>query len=322
MARKFPGGLSTGRSDVFHLDANSGSLIVDEKRFNVARWEPTTPAEVRELAESIVQKAEEKGLKEHGQLQPVKVRKLSATEYAVSAGFTRTKAIRLINADADFRQRLGLKPDEVYPLRAEVYNQNEDDAILDNIDENFQRFNASPMDKANVVAVLAARGWSDKRIAERFKWTANWIGQLKKLQSLDVPHQKLVHNGTLPIQAAIDLTDLNPDERESVIEAAKSENGKVNGQKVRSAKRDQAIQRAEQTGTAVTTKVSRSMKELRNFFGTQANPDTGNHELVQKMFGKLIDYSTGKCGERAVMNVINEMIKKVPAEAEEPAEAA
>lgn len=326
MARQFPAGLNTGRSDVFNLDPNSESLIVDEKRFNVARWEPTTPAEVRDLAEKIVKKAEEKGLKEHGQLQPIKVRKLSKTEYAVAAGFTRTKALILINTEEEFRKRLGLKKDEVYPLRAEISNQNEDDALLDNIDENLVRVDASDMDKANVVAVLGSRGWSDAAIAERFGWSANWIGQLKKLHNLDKPHQKLVHEGTLGVQAAIDLTDVNPDERQEIIDNAKNSNGKVNGQKVRAAKRDKAIEQAEKNGTTPSSTVSRSMKELRKFFEAQADEATGNPVLVQKLMQKLLDYTHGKCGDRAVMNAVNNLGNADPTEMVveemEPAEAA
>lgn len=309
MARKFPEGLSTGRSDVHNFDPHSESLIVDEKRYNVARWQPTTPAQVRALAEMIVQKAEERGLKSHGQLQPVKVRKLSATQYAVSAGFTRTKALQLINQDADFRARLNLKDDEVYPLRVEVEAQAEEQALLDNIDENLHRYDATAMDKANVVAVLVAKGWSDKRIAERFNWTPNWVGQLKKLQNLEPEYQKLVHQGDLPVQAAIDLTDVHPDERQEIVENAKRENGKVNGQAVRAAKREKVIEEAEKKGEEPTQKVARSMKELRKFFEQQSSPDNGGYDVACKFFKKLLDYTQGKCSERAVIKAVNDMIE-------------
>ena len=313
MARKFPAGLSTGRSDVFNLDPLSESLIVDEKRFNVARWEPTTPAQVRDLAEKIVKKPEEHGPKNHRQLLPIMVRRPPTAAYSVAAGFTRTTAIRLINQDADFRKRLGLKDGEVYPLRAEITNQAEDDALLDNIDENLHRIDASAMDKANVVAVLAARGWSDKQVADRFNWTANWIGQLKKLQNLDKAHQKLVHQGVLGVQAAIDLTDINPDERDEVLDSAIKESrgngGKANGQTIRAAKRDKAIEQAEKNGTTPAQTVGRSMKDLRRFFEEQASADAGGYDVARKFFKKMLDYTHGKCSERTVLNAVNEMIE-------------
>lgn len=311
--RKLPEGLGVGRSEVHMLDPMSTNLIADEGKYNIARWKPTTTEQVRELAEQIVQKAEERGLKDHGQLQPVKVRKISVNEYAISAGFTRYKALRLINTHPDLRKRLNLEKGEVYPLRCEISNQNENDALLDNIDENLVRIDATDMDRSNIVAVLGARGWTDKQIAERFRWTPNWVGQLKKLQLLDESHQQLVHEGVMGVVTAIDLTDLPSEERDALIEMAANESrgksGKINGQVVRAAKRDKVTEKAEADGTEVSHTVSRSMREMRTFFEQQGGVDSGNYDVVQNVFHKLLDFSKGKCGPKAVLNSLNALVE-------------
>lgn len=311
MARQLPGDLGQGRGgDVHLLNPLSDNLVVDEKKFNSSRFEPVTPAGVRALAEMIVVKAEETD--KHGQLQAVVVRKLDKETYTLSAGFTRYKALRLINEDEGFRQRLGLAKGETYPLRCEIKRQNEDDALMDNMDENLVRNELSPMDKAKCVATFVAKGWTHSDISKRFPrlGTANWCGQLEKLFELDKPLQMMVHKNELGVQAAIDLTDIPVDDRGEVLDQARAEaRGKqtVNGATIRSAKRDKAIERAEKTGEEVTGTKPRSIRELRKFLEEQSDKATGHPEEVRKLYAAFLGFVNGKKSERQVSNAVDKV---------------
>jgi ParB/RepB/Spo0J family partition protein len=152
-----------------------------------------------------------------GQLQPVVVAPVTDLtvngdpRYSLVAGFRRYKAIRTANEDhgADL------------PVLARVVAVAGKEALLDNLAENVQRVNLTPIGLARAVARFRAEGMTVKEIAKEFTKSEAWVRQTEALLTLSAEVQKAVDKGEIPFGVARKLVGLTEEEQATVIEAVK-----------------------------------------------------------------------------------------------------
>jgi ParB-like chromosome segregation protein Spo0J len=153
-----PSSLRIAKSDLFKI--NPMNLELSEEKYN-GRWVPVSTEKVRELATSIATQR---------QKQPVRVRRISGkgedAVFTVTAGFTCTKAVILINKDKELRELAGLRSHEdIFPLQCIMSNVNDTEAFVENVIENALRHETSPIDDAHNHEKMRTLGFKDADIA-------------------------------------------------------------------------------------------------------------------------------------------------------------
>ena len=128
-----------GRADLFLILPEN---IVVNKADN-GRAIPHSQEEIEALAHSII---------DHGQQQPVVVRRIEDKKVALVSGYGRYKAVRHINAV--------LRPDVPVKLQCKVVDCNPEEAFVRNIVENNERAATTPVDDAH----------NQRRLREEFGW--------------------------------------------------------------------------------------------------------------------------------------------------------
>ena len=205
-----PSTLQISKGDVFQVDPMQ--LVIDEEQVFTGRWKPVSDDVVRERAESFL---------EIGQQQPCRIRHLHGkgpnAVYALVAGFTRAKAAILISSDPDLRARAGLEAGKNYPLKVIRSNTNESTAVVENIVENAQRQETSPIDDAHNHEKLRSLGYTDADIARIVGMDPGKVSKLKKLLGLEERFQQQIHDGELSMEAGLGLMDIEPAKRDEVV---------------------------------------------------------------------------------------------------------
>ena len=280
------------RSDLFHFDP--ADIILRE---NLRGRRTPTELEVKLRAISIYN---------HGQQTPVKVRTIEGKQLLLIMGFTRHDAISLLRKGFEHEGKFYHIPDLL--IKTLKSNANEETAFIDNIVENAHRNATSAIDDAENQEKMRDRfGKSDAEIAELYEISVQQVGNLKRLLSLSSKHQTMVHLGTMPVNAALDLLDVAEDKRDEIVKAATHESGKVRGNLVRAQVREINLgtsapatpttnEPKAKTGTAPKTATTgtapkakgRSIRELKDFFKAEALVDGPSGELAKKMIA-LID---------------------------------
>lgn len=170
--------------DVLLLDPRK--IIIKEEQ-NI-RYERRPAESVKDLARSF---------QADGQIHPVTVRLVDG-EYHLVAGYRRHRAALLCQ-----------KTDKSFKLKAIVVEADDENALRLAVAENLERQNLSPIDVALAQKRLKDDyGWSDKAVAGFFKTNANTVSHMRRLLLLPEPVQKQVHEGTLGVEAAYQLSFL------------------------------------------------------------------------------------------------------------------
>ena len=311
MAVKLP--IESRRTDLHFV--NPDDLYVKEELRG--RCTPPTDEQIMNMAIS---------LHDHGQIQPILARR-DGEKVAVVAGFTRVAASRLLRKGFTFENRE--YKDELFLIKVSVADCNEEEAFRRNIVENCQRKQTSPVDDAfNQRKLRESYGMSDMEIAALYSCTSAKVGQYRKLLNLSSEEQSLVHEGKMAVSAAIDLLDVDQEKRQEIIEAARKENGKVNGSLIREQIRsvindDQedtvqeepiAPQGSENPQTPevpvrnkslkIVKSKSRSMKEVKNFLTSMLENDD---ESVQKFCKTFLKFIQGSVSSKSVENALKKL---------------
>lgn len=206
------------RADVLMLDPTM--IDADHCEGNFCRFNDidndTDRAADEDLANDIMSNP-------HGQLEPVGVTKNKATGRAVLRyGFRRLRVIRDI-----INPRLIAEGKDPMPIRAILRDGNDDDGFMMNLSENLHRKSLSPMDVAVCIRHLVDKyGKTDTEIAAIFgsdngkTRQTSWVSQHRGLLSLSYEHQRMVHAGTLPLSAAIQLSATDPAQHSEIVNKA------------------------------------------------------------------------------------------------------
>lgn len=191
-------------------------LADDNTRFNLK------PTRVSELAQSILDMS--------GVRTPIEVQELKPAQngfkYRLTAGFYRHAAVTKLNTE----QSAGLT------LPAIVRNPETDlDRLKNQLTENMQRENMSPMDAAVAIKKLLDLNVSRPDIRRIFsrptgkKGTIvqpasnSWLNISVRLLDLPKTIQEKIHDGRIGLEAAYELGKVPPDKRQAVVERAESE---------------------------------------------------------------------------------------------------
>jgi len=207
----------TKLSNTEFKDPNEGVLVtlaldeilVDET-MNLRQdgWEKDKTIEA--LCEDITEK---------GQLQPVLVTPYIPLEneqngihkYSLVAGFRRYRAIEMANNEGG----------QDLSVLARVVSVDAHGAMLDNLAENIQRKNLSPIDVAHAAIKLSAAGLGTKEIAKAFDKSDTWLRQNKAFLDLRKNLQNDIHSGKLDFGVARKLIGLTDEEQDEVLNAVR-----------------------------------------------------------------------------------------------------
>ena len=316
------------RSDLFFV--NPFEVEVKEE-LRGRKYQPTED-DVKALAVSLLT---------YGQLQPVVARRDGDNRLLLTAGFTRCAAARLIrqgfSAHADGSDQEQEFKDEQFRLKVTVSDCNDETAFVRNVVENAQRKETSPIDDAfNQEHMRDRYGMSDADIARTYGYNnAVKVCRLKKLLRLDTSIQDRIHDGTMGVQGAIDILDLPESQREEAIAQATRESGRVNGQVIAAAVRDNSLADADDPfgpilnddnrpaseaqeaseQDAPKTKV-RNRREIVKFF-VNFNEEFHLDPALARFCKDFVKYANGKTTDRALENALNRLLEAEVTEEDE-----
>lgn len=266
MSAKFDG-IETKKGDIFYIRPED----VQADEASNGRW----LAHAQEAIDARVASYE---YMSQGQLEPVQVRKVDGKPTLI-LGFLRWKAALAYNLK---------HPESPMRLKCVLVNVNSEEALVRNVTENRERENLTCMDLAFSQRIFReVHGWTDARIAEFYRVSEPYVGQLKKLLSLPRDLQEKVHRKTLPFETALSLADLPEKEQREVV--AELESVTAPGAKLSSKAGRKAVrQRKQKNGK----KLARSMSEVRDFFHDLSGPALPVE--VRMLATLMLDFVTGK----------------------------
>lgn len=311
MAIQINAGEDVKRGDRFFLDP----FAVITKEELRGRHIPPTEEQIIELAISMLT---------FGQLQAVVGRRDADNRVVVVAGFTRTAAARLIRKGFTFEDQE--YKDEEFRLQVVLKDCNDEEAFLQNIVENAQRNETSPIDDANNQRRLRdSYGKSDAEIARIYGYKSqNKVASYRRLLLLSEEERDLVHFGLLAVSAALDLLDAPAEQRVEIVEKARLENGRISGSMIRAQVRDEILGEGSSVVVTPSTEVSeegvdttptpvpsnkkkpRTMREVKTFLRETIDNEETNEEVRNfcKVFQRFIE---GSVGTRAVTNAFDKI---------------
>lgn len=314
------------RQEFFLVSPDDVTILEDLR----GRHFPPDDDKIIEMAMSIF---------DNTQLQPIECRRQTIgtikNKLVATSGFTRANAVRLIRqgfTGTDGVDRL----DPKFCIKVIVRECSDEAAFIHNIVENNHRNATSDIDDAHNQERMRDRyGKSDSEIAKLYQYpSSNKVGRLRKLLQLDESEQLLVHRGLLSTAAALDLLDLDPDQRKAVIAQCQQgdETTKINGAKIQDAVRDVILNDTVDNGevdegevdgnTTETTVVAttatkgknykpRTMSNLRKLFdATVADENTDPH--VAKFVKDMQKWLAGKVGDTAMHNAFKRILEAQP----------
>ena len=188
------------------LKIDPAALTIDAAQ-NSRRFEPSSER-IRDLAENLLAV---------GQIEPVTIRRVGKDTYTLVSGYTRHRAVSLINSDPALRAHAGLGEGDVFPLLCKVTTCNETEALLESISENLFRNTTSAVDNAHAQRRLRRLGKSESEIAALYKMTPARVSQLSRILELSDAKQRLIHDGQITVANGIALSDLIPDQQDVVL---------------------------------------------------------------------------------------------------------
>lgn len=191
-------------------------LISDNARFALK------PPRVRSLADDIKASG---GVQVPVEVEPIEGAADDEAEFRLTVGHYRHAAVSLLNKEGgSYTLPAIARPigDSLMRLRTQVR-------------ENLQREEMSPMDTAIAVKALLDAGVSRQEVCETFARPGGrkgnvlqpasnaWLNMHLAFLSLPKQIQDKIHNGTLGVAAAWDLTRVTPDKRAAVLERAEKD---------------------------------------------------------------------------------------------------
>lgn len=233
-----------------------------------------------------------------GQLQNALGRKVEGNKVQLVFGYGRTEAIRLLNkaidGDENLRkafQEVGVElPAERMYVRLDVRDMTEEEAFSYSITENLDRDELTPLDITYQQRILRERyGWSEERIAKKYKMTQAYVSTLRKTFQLDQSILDEVKDGNASLTTLVqsDLPNLPVQEQREIVEANKdAETGKVDVPAVAAAARDRQTERGKKGK-------GRNMTEVRKFFEELLEDENA---VMRSLSQEFLKFFSGRIG--------------------------
>lgn len=150
-----------------------------------------------------------------GLIQPITVRRVEGG-YQLVCGFRRWKAH--VVGQAKF-------------IKARIINCSDEDVKVLNIIENLERKQLNPLEEAKAVEKFMFQGWTQQRIADRFRVTRVWVIQRQNLLKMPECIQQDVAAGLVNMSHVSNLVKLK--DTNAQIEAVKAiKDAKIRGEKI------------------------------------------------------------------------------------------
>lgn len=282
-------GTKVSREDMFLVDPRE--IVIDFE--SNGRWKPLDHGKVVEYARSFLA---------HGQQSPCLCRQIEDRRLQMSAGFHRLAAGLLICKGSP-EDGIPKTPD--FRIAVRVKPMNADEGFIANVVENKKRNQTSAVDDAHNLRRLKHMGKDDAEIAILFECKMQWLGKLELLLNLPDDIKEAVHDRRIPVNRAIELSEMSEVDRREVLAQAveRDDDGlhfdadaiaeKVNshaltpGDKVNGKKLAQATRAKKE---AKGHRVSRTVSEIRSFL-KGAEPEREN---AQKIIAAFRDFLDGK----------------------------
>ncbi len=218
-SQKRMGGMNATRGNIFTIAAEDLDKILPSPDHLRARGgAPSQPA-IEEMGMSLGTK---------GQRQPIALRKNHEDRMVVVYGNHRLAGALWWNA------RCAKVGGNVIGLEATVIRDcNEERALELAIAENEVRNPPTAIDHAHNIQMWRERfKKTDTQIAEKYGKTVKWVTDMSALNKLPESIQEKIHQAEIPVSAAQELVDVEPELHEEVLEEAKKQQkpgGKMEG---------------------------------------------------------------------------------------------
>lgn len=278
---------------------------------NPSRWKSHTEQDIEERCESF---------RMYGQLQPVMVCRI-AGKFHLVAGFLRHAAMVRFNEKY---------PEDRRKLSCQTSTVSEAEAMDKNIIENLERKDLSPIDKAHGMRRMQERFQkTGAQIAQVYKCAQSYVSNLIKLTLLPEKVQMQVHTGEMPVSAALELSNLQPADRDIVLSQIvqdtqpatlrdgdekpqapqKKGKGKISAEEVR----EKVRQHRESNGTTEENP-PRSLKNVKELFlaiKKKEKKESGNGKPVGTMIEfaeMMLKYISGELTDQIVIKRLENML--------------
>lgn len=284
-------------------------------------------ADIEAMAHSIL---------EHGQLQPVMVRKIKG-KYKLILGFTRYDAIKWGNETGLFNPPL--------PVAAISSTTNDEESFTRNVVENRHRNQTTPVDDAhNMRRLREDYGKTNADIAKLYHVSQAYVSQLSKLLTLPTNVQNKVADGKLTLSGALMLADADVPSGElpEIIKSSTDDNGKVNtgllkqtlreitqtepdtesdGELAEESEEDifdkeptkkQTKKPKTENPTPKKQKYSRSLKEIKAYWNEQTG--IADPPAIGEFAKKVLAYLNGDITDKQMDNAFDKLIDGLKAE--------
>lgn len=255
-------------------------------------------------------------LEQGGVMQPVEVEPLDkpvdGCQYRLTAGFYRHAAVTELNS----KQNAGLTlPATIKPLGDETQR------LKRQLAENMERENQSPMDKAIAIQKLIQAGIPKMEIRKIFSTPGGRKGLTLQpasnsfinmtLSFLDLPKaiQDKIHDGRVGVAAAYQLTKVNPEKRQAVLEAAEADRIKAIDTEE---KDEQKFLEAESKAAEAREKEKQTLADLET---TNKAIETAKAEAEAKLAAAAEAYKASKLAKGDDKAKADEHFKAVEADA-------
>lgn len=275
------------RQDTFRVDTRD--VVVDRER--IGRVASATPAEVRDMADSIAV---------FGQLAPVEVVKNSAGTMSLVSGFTRFDAVELLNANTTNLDRVLL-----WCVVRSNTTQNAEDSLCHNIAENVHRKGTTGLDDAENQKKLRDLGWDNPKIARLYRCTPGRVSQLSRLLGLIPAIRQMVIDKRLTCSAAEELGTLPEEEQLAWFEEFTS-TGEVRAE---SADVKEMVSKAKQE--AGESGRSMTLAAVRKWLASVVQSDDAP-ELFKDFCVSFQQFTSGEADESHVWHAVDAMLNVEP----------
>jgi ParB-like chromosome segregation protein Spo0J len=247
-----------------------------------------------------------------GNSTAVKIRADEKGRPVLVAGYRRYKCIKLIN-DGRMYSDPETGKDARMQIKAELVDVDENGALAENVRENAQRKNLSPIDQAYGMSKMLAQQKPQKEIAVVYGVSDATVSTRLNLLELPVKVQKLIHKGP-------EAGGWSMQTAQEVLAAPEEDRGRLIDDLLGSKKKptkDDVRKKRRKTEKGEGKSARRSLKEIHNDFEEMALPsgdesEKGEPDYKRYFAVEMIKYLKGRFGiKKLVDTVLPEVASRV-----------